>query len=110
MYETALDCGIGITDFWDYSIPEIIDLIQSRGRVEVVEHKRKIALSFLDYQLHRDNLNALSGSSGVLQPWDFYPELFKEDKAEYDKEQYLTEVENYKMQRKKHAAQVSKQT
>lgn len=105
MYHPALDCGIGIESFWNSSIVEIEDEIESHNRVMMSEQKERIYSLFLLSSLINERHPMVDKTSCHLtMPWDYYPSLFEEEKKVYEQIQNGNELEEYKEKRKEYAA------
>ena len=60
---------------------EIIDMMESYVRCEERKRKQKISDDFVMTKAYATNLaNIIAGKSELCNPWDFYPQLFAEDK------------------------------
>ena len=79
----ALDCGVPADAYWDLTLREVVDIIESGERKRKEEISRLFTLA--------DAISSRVGfifsdpkkrnSSDIIQPWDCYPELFKDEKA-----------------------------
>ena len=103
IYPDALDVGISVEEFWNYSIPEINSLMASYHRRSLDEYKQKVKLAFLQAQI-TENIAARMFNREVapVQPWDIYPDLFQEEKKQYEeiqargfREQRRNAMDNY---------------
>lgn len=84
LYPSALDCGIQPDQFWESSLLEITDLMESYGRTERDRVKNDIVLKhFLARDIAQYVALAFSGEEGAeaAELWDFFPELFQEEKV-----------------------------
>lgn len=95
------------------SIDEITDLIDSHNRC--VKQKVKQELIFnqiLSIQIRQEILPLLvekiPEDYKILQLWDFFPELFKEEKQLYDETKQEKEFISFKEKRKAYAARINK--
>ena len=112
LYPTALDCGISPFSFWDMSIDEITDLIESHRRS--VQQKMKQELMFnqiLSVQIRQEILPLLvekvPEDYKALQLWDLFPELFKEEKRLYEEAKQEKEFISFKEKRRAYAARIN---
>lgn len=95
LYGTALENGIGVDDFWDMTIPEVVDTIKARMKQR--ENAQKDRLRLVHF-LAKD-VAQVFGSDKDNPPkelWDFFPELFAEDKEEAEKANAEAEFALYK--------------
>ena len=77
-----LDIGGRPLDFWDLTILEIRDMIESHNRVTIQKQKEKIVESYRLSQMIANNVSLLlSKDAKPLDVWDYAPELFKDGKS-----------------------------
>lgn len=89
--------GISIETFWDLSYGEVIDLIESRSRVNRQEIKDKIARDFeLAGLIGIHVYKMMDKDVKIPNTWDWYPGLFEEEKKQYEASQNKTGMELYK--------------
>lgn len=108
MYPDALDCGMSADDFWNATPVEIVDRIESHRRKMKREQTLSIERLFVLAEaigsrvayIFSDQRNA----PNVLQPWDMYPQLFKEERQWAERSEEDRELQAYKEARKRHAA------
>lgn len=79
----ALDCGVPADAYWDLTLREVVDIIESGERKRKDEISRLFTLadaisSRVDFIFSDPKKR---NSSDIIQPWDYYPELFKDEKA-----------------------------
>lgn len=82
----ALDCGVPVDSFWDFTLQELVDIIDSQTRRRKEEIGRLFVLAdaissrvgyfFSDPKKRRPE--------DILQPWDSYHDLYKNDLAEQE--------------------------
>lgn len=115
LYPFALDCGISPSVFWDLSILEISDLIESHERVEIRKQKQSaVNNQILSDQIMRGINLIINGSEKTnaddqfKQLWDYYPDLFENEKKQYYTEKQESEFEVFKNRRKRFANQYNK--
>lgn len=90
IYPHALDCGISPERFWNLSILEVTDIIESVQRQEKSRIKQKLMNShFLAQDIGQYTAVAVQGSDNVkiMELWDYFPELFLEEKKEWQERQ-----------------------
>lgn len=98
---TALDCGLTHGQFWDMSLPEVGDVIESHIRKDTEQQKQELARAhFLAKDIGQYVCLILNGSDSVeiLELWDYFPELFKAEKAIVEKEHAERQLALYKEQ------------
>lgn len=102
LYPVALDCGMAVERFWDYSIGEIRDYLESHGRREQQKVKQRLAEKhFLakDIAQHVDRLlNGTRNREELLELWDFFPSLFEEERQEAGERMREQQAAVYKAQ------------
>ena len=77
-----LDIGGEPLVFWDLTVLEIRDLIESYNRVRIQKQKDKIIESYRLSQMIANNVSLLlSKDAKPLEVWDYAPELFQEERA-----------------------------
>lgn len=100
LYPVALDCGMSINQFWQLSILEIQDFIQSKRRSDTQRVKEDISLQFLLAKLVGEQIAAMYQKDFKLsKPWDLYPELFDQESEEVKRLQEENALADYKERR-----------
>lgn len=107
LYPVALDIGMSSSFFYESTIPEIVDMIDSYERIEMRKQKqRAIDNQILADQIIRGfnvimNGNGKSDSEDSFKAlWDYYPDLFAEEKEKYYQDKEAREFDNFKASRK----------
>ena len=95
MYEDALDCGISPAAFWGNSIAENLDIMASYQRNQRRRRKDAIMDCFLLARITAEQ-HPMTEKENLTMPWDVYPTLFTDEKANFEKEKEAAELENYK--------------
>lgn len=109
LYPDALDCGISVTDFWELSVMEISDIMQSYKHRKKVQLKQDLINGFAFAQNTAELIGKyLSKENTARNPWDFFPELFAEEKKIYEAEQEKRQVETARENRKAYAAELKR--
>ena len=75
-----------IERFWQLSLLEITDFMESEVRHMKLEQKQKLKeIHFLAQDIGQYTSLAVHGSANiqVMELWDFFPQLFAEEKEEY---------------------------
>ena len=92
-----LDIGGEPLVFWDLTVLEIKDLIESYNRVRIQERKEKIIDSYRLSQMIANNVSLLfSNDAKTLEVWDYAPELFQEEKEQVEKARQEQEMRLHK--------------
>lgn len=88
-----LDIGGRPLDFWDLTILEIRDMIESHNRVTIQKQKEKIVESYRLSQMIANNVSLLlSKDAKPLDVWDYAPELFKDEREQVEKARLAQEL------------------
>lgn len=92
-----LDIGGKPLDFWDLTILEIRDMIESHNRVTIQKQKEKIVESYRLSQMIANSISLLlSKEAKPLDVWDYAPELFQEEKNQVEKARQEQEMRMHK--------------
>ncbi|KAB1437560.1 hypothetical protein [Candidatus Galacturonibacter soehngenii] len=113
VYPSFLDCGYAPSLFWNSSLEEIIDLIQSynrreeqRVKEEDTKIKTQISLNWVLAQQIGEHLGMAMGNRTSLTPlYDYFPELFKSEKEEADRRAQMNQLELNKARMEDYAYQ-----
>ena len=82
-----LDIGGKPLDFWDLTVLEIREMIESYNRVKIQERKEKIIDSYRLSQMISNPVSLLlSKDAKVFEFWEYSPELFVEEQQAVEKE------------------------
>ena len=88
-----LDIGGEPLVFWDLTVLEIRDLIESYNRVRIQKQKDKIIESYRLSQMIANNVSLLfSNDAKPLEVWDYAPELFQEERDQVEKARLTQEL------------------
>lgn len=88
-----LDIGGKPLDFWDLTILEIRDMIESHNRVTIQKQKEKIVESYRLSQMIANNVSLLlSKDAKPLEVWDYAPELFQDEREQVEKARLAQEL------------------
>lgn len=80
-----LDIGGKPLDFWDLTVLEIRDMIESYNRVMIQKQKEKIIESYRLSQMIANNVSMLiSKDTKPLEVWDYAPELFEKEREQVE--------------------------
>ena len=92
-----LDIGGKPLDFWDLTILEIRDMIESHNRVTIQKQKEKIVESYRLSQMIANNVSLLlSKDAKPLDVWDYAPDLFQEERDQVEKARQQDEMRLHK--------------
>lgn len=86
---------------------ELLDKIRSYGRRMKQEKKQEINMCFLLADIIAGRVFA-EKKEDIPQPWDYYPELFKEEKNIFEEEKEKQRFEEYKEQRRKYVEEFNR--
>lgn len=108
-YPTLLDMGISTETYWNLTLSEMDDIIDSRNRTIEREEKRRIDRLFLLADAISSRVSYIFSSNEnrvePIRPWDVYPVLFKDEKEMHEKAIQDIEFEAYKEKRRRHAVE-----
>lgn len=104
LYTEALDLGISIETFWNSSLAEVIDLIESAYRVQLKRRKQRIEDNCTLAEAIAANVGVLfdENSRPFLKPWDFYPKLFEKEQEMYEKAEEERQWAEYSEKRREY--------
>lgn len=92
-----LDIGGEPLVFWDLTVLEIREMIESYNRVRIQKQKDKIIESYRLSQMIANNVSLLlSKDAKPLEVWDYAPELFKEEREQVEKARQEQEMRAHK--------------
>lgn len=108
LYEGALDAGIDPVQFWNYSPGEILDIMDSYDRRRTREAREQAARVFIHADVMARRLFPPEGTKEPPHPWEYYPELFKEEHDSYEQKAKDQELISLKNSRKAYYAEFNK--
>ena len=92
-----LDIGGKPLDFWDLTVLEIRDMIESHNRVTIQKQKEKIIESYRLSQMIANNVSLLlSKEAKPLEVWDYAPELFEKERDQVEQARLAQELRLHK--------------
>ena len=92
-----LDIGGKPLDFWDLTVLEIRDMIESYNRVTIQKQKEKIIESYRLSQMIANNVSMLlSKDAKPLEVWDYAPELFENEREQVEQARLTQELRLHK--------------
>nr|DAN68231.1 MAG TPA: hypothetical protein [Caudoviricetes sp.] len=92
-----LDIGGRALDFWDLTVLEIREMIESYNRVNIQKQKEKIVESYRLSQMIANNVSLLlSKDAKPLEVWDYAPELFQEEREQVERARQEQEMRMHK--------------
>ena len=101
LYPAALDCEISPSNFWNLSLLEITDLIESYERRRLIRTKQDLLNKhFLARDIGQFVALTVHGSDEIeiRELWDFFPELFGDMKEDAEKQKAEQQLALYKAQ------------
>lgn len=110
MYPEALDCGIPADKFWDLTLQEIMDTIESYHRTKEASLRHQAGENFRLAEIIANRIGYVFSSEKdrsedmLVMPWDLYPGLFEDESEKIKESKSDAELDNYKALRFKHAA------
>lgn len=87
LYTEALQLGITCAEFWDMSIPELLDTINARENQKAHDFKEQISIVFANAEATASRVAFVftdpkkRNKKNIVMPWDLYPQLFSEEHA-----------------------------
>ena len=88
-----LDIGGKPLDFWDLTVLEIREMIESYNRIKIQERKEKIIDSYRLSQMISNHISLLlSKDAKVFEFWEYAPELFAEEQQAVEQERQRQEL------------------
>lgn len=96
------------SEFWDYSLAEVNDLLESQERKREKDLKTKTLENCqLGYIVAGNISRFMNQNVNAIKPWDIYPELFEEEKKLYEIKREKDDLETYKQRKREYAAMVN---
>lgn len=92
--------GMDPDEFWNHSPNEIYDILDAKLYREKQEEKRRIDKIFTLAQVITRYMFPKDENTKPPHPWDYYPDLFEEEKERYEKSEEDTELDDFKARRK----------
>lgn len=109
LYPDALDCGVPLEKFWDLSLAEITDMMASFKRRRNNQLKQDLINGFAIAQHTAECIGQyMSKENEVHQLWDYFPELFAEEKERYEAVEGERQLETAKENRRAYAAELKR--
>ncbi len=94
-----LDIGGSPFDFWEYTMAEILDLINSFNRVYLQKKKDKTLENYRLSQMIANHVSLLlSNEVKLLDVWEYAPELFEKEKKQIEEQRKIQEALLHKEQ------------
>lgn len=101
MYPAALDAGIATQEFWNLTLLEIYDRVESYRRTTELKRKEKIDQDFVlasaiatrviwFFEDPKDRTQ-----DQILEPYDAYPDLFKKEEEKVQANKQKLEIEKH---------------
>ncbi len=85
-----LDIGGKPLDFWDLTVLEIREMIESYNRVKIQERKEKIIDSYILSRMITNHVSLLlSNDAKIVELWEYAPELFVEEQQAVEQERQI---------------------
>ncbi len=106
MYEPALNAAISIDQFWDSSVGEVLDLMESALRRRKSERKERAMLQVVLANQIAERV--MGGKDRPTALWDYFPDLFETEKEQERVRQEEEELEEFKSKRRFMAAELER--
>lgn len=108
-YPLLLDMGVSTEMYWQLTLSEMDDIIDSRNRTFEREEKQRIDRLFLLADAISSRISYIFASEEnrvePIRQWDVYPILFKDEKEKHEEAMQNIELEAYKEKRRRHAVE-----
>ncbi len=103
LYPNAIDAGISIEAFWNSSLAEIADMLDSYKRVQAVKTKEKLLEMYQLAEWFSEHMAAkLDKNIQVPYPWDKFPDIFVEEQRIFEENKQKQEFEDFKERRRQY--------
>lgn len=106
LYPAFLDAGYDINLFWECTILEIQDLLESFQRKERYALKNSALTSWLQTKMIANHISKMMDEKNQVklnEIWDYYPGLFDEEKQLFKVQQEEQDFDNFKQSRRAYA-------
>lgn len=106
VYKMSLKCGIGVFEFWDYTLNEVYELMEAYNTRKEEDLKLNALYTYKQAQLNANAIACMfSKNNKMLEIWEVYPEFFKKEipkqqNAEVMKARLLAYGEAWKKKKK----------
>lgn len=97
-------------EFWEYSIAEVYDIVDSYLRREKAQAKQQIEQQFVQAEATaRWVAKVLLGDKAEApKPWEYYPKLFEGEQTTMDSAQQQSEIAKASENRKRYAEEFNR--
>ena len=110
LYSDALDIGISIETFWNSSLSEILDMMESYKRVQYEKTRERILFMYQHAEWTAQHIAAkFDSKQRVPYPWDSFPEMFSVEKEVFEENRQKQELEEFKERRRNYYNYKNKQ-
>lgn len=99
--------GIRPAEFWEYSPAEAVEVLEAFERREKRHRKEQIRDIFLQAEVQSRYLT-VSKNTEIPRPWEYYPELFSEDKQAFEVQKEADDMEACRNNRRRYAAEFNR--
>lgn len=100
LYPRAVDCGIPPAMFWELSVMEVYDLMESYTRTRRRDMKDRLMTAFVQAESTAEHIGTyLNKDNKAREMWDFFPELFAEEKKLHEEAVEAEEAEKLRRSR-----------
>lgn len=98
----AIEQGVLPEQFWEYSVLEILDIMEANQRKHKKDFKEKVERDFTLAEAIVSRIGYIFAdekkrrNARIYQPWDAYPDLFVIEAEEARQVKETAELQNYK--------------
>lgn len=94
-------------EFWGYSMLEVQDLIKAFWKKREYDLRWEIMHDFVMAEV-QTRFAFREKNQDIPHPWEYYPNLFQEEKKRYEDRKKQDELESYKEARRNYAAEFNR--
>lgn len=106
-YFIALEYGVKAEDFYNMSPMEIFDTVRAHNKREERQRKKEIWDIFLKAEVMARYITKEEGKEPP-RPWEYYPDMFEEERKEYESTVEKERFEDYKDRRRTYVEEMNR--
>ena len=106
-----MDAGMPADTFWESTLNETVDFLESCARERKRKRKEKITDDFILAEAIAANFACLLPSDKKLdppKPWDYHPRMFEEEKVIFEEADAKRKFEEYQEKRRKYFDEINR--
>ena len=107
MYPYALEAGVDVHMFWQLSFGEVMDITEAYNRRERRLFKDAVRQQFLLAEIITRFMTR-EKQEPIPRPWEYYPELFADDKKAAETLEEEKQLQEMKERRRRYASEVNR--